>query len=128
MTEFFIPFASGPAEAEQLWQATKAFMEDPHGWTGITERRVFRLGYLHDGKHLEAEVGKPHPYAKAIDWEAFEEVGEEEEVLVILEREGGPFLVCSANRGVARGEPILVGTGEPYEVVYFDGHDDLGLE
>jgi hypothetical protein len=73
--------------------ATKKFMEAQHGWARVTDRRIFRLGDLHDGKHMEAEVGKPHPYGKAIDWEAFEEVGEEEEVLVILENEGGPFLV-----------------------------------
>ena len=70
---------------------------------------------------MEAEVGKRHPSGKAIDWEAFEEVGEEQEVLVILEVDGGPYLVCTWDRGVKRGEPILVGP-EPYEIIYFDGY------
>jgi hypothetical protein len=34
------------------------------------------------------------------------------------ENEGGPFLVCTHNRGFVRGEPILVGIDEVYKVVY----------
>ena len=41
---------------------------------------------------------------------------------MILEHVDGPFLVCTYNRGVRRGEPILVGAGEPYEIVYFAGY------
>ena len=40
----------------------------------------------------------PHPYGKEIDWEA------------------------TLHRGVKSGDPIPVGTGEPYQVVYFDGY------
>ena len=46
--------------------------------------------------------------------------------MAILEHEGGPFLVCTHNRGVTGGEPILVGLEEVHNVVYFDddGPDD----
>jgi hypothetical protein len=40
---------------------------------------------------------------------------------VILECANSLFLACSYNRGVRRGDPILVGAGEPYQVVDFDG-------
>jgi hypothetical protein len=118
---FFVPFATDPAMAEEVWNATRAFVTNTLG-PQITDHRIFRLGYVHDGKHMEAEVGEPHPYAKEIDWDAFEEVGDPEEVLVILEQDDGLFLVCTKSRGVARGEPIFVGAGEPYEVVYFEGY------
>jgi hypothetical protein len=71
---------------------------------------------------MEAEVGAPHPYAMAVDWDRLDEVGDPQEVLVILECLGGPYLVCTRDRGVQRGEPILVGAGEPYQVTYFDGY------
>jgi hypothetical protein len=95
-------------------------MEESQGWHP-TDRRIFRLGYLHDGKHEEAEVGVPHPYGKKMDWDEFEEVGDPGPTLVILEVDGGPYLVCTPNRGVLRDPPILVGGGEPYEVIYFEG-------
>jgi hypothetical protein len=76
---------------------------------------------------MEAQIGSVHDYARPVDYEAFEE-GEAEEILVILECVSGLFLACSYNRGVQRGDPVIVGAGEPYQVVYFDGFgpDDLG--
>lgn len=121
VTEFFIPRIDDADDAERVWQATLTFTRDTHGWTGVTERRIFRLGYLHDGKHMEAQVGVPHPYGFETSWE-HAPPREREPVVAILECEGGPFLVCTDNRGVVRGEPILVGGGEPYEIVYFDGY------
>jgi hypothetical protein len=119
--EFFVPAAHDSDEAERVWQATKTFMEEQHGWNRVTDRRIFRLGYLHDGKHMEAEVGVVHPYGGLVTWD--EPTGPTgEPVLVILESDPAPFLVCTANRGVLRGEPILVGGGEPYQVIYFDGY------
>lgn len=123
MPEFFIPLANTDEVAEQTWHAVKKYMEDAHGWDNITDHRIFRLDYLHDGKHMEAEVGAPHPHGMRTDWEKFEEVGNPEPVFVIFESEGGPFLVCTPNRGVIRDTPILVGGGEPYKVTYFDGYE-----
>jgi len=71
---------------------------------------------------MEAEVGKPHPYGFETSWEK-PPPAEREHVAAILECDGGPFLVCTESRGVVRGEPILVGIGEPYEFVYFDGYE-----
>jgi hypothetical protein len=69
---------------------------------------------------MEAEVGRPHPYGRALDVEAFELSKRQEEVLVILQAEDGLYLVCTENRGVLRGEPILVGSGEVYQITEFD--------
>jgi hypothetical protein len=118
--EFFVP-ARDRDYAERIWQATKTFAEEEHGWKGVTDHRIFRLDYMHDGKHMEAEIGIVHPYGGPVSWD--EPAGPSgETVLVILENDGGSFLVCTENRGVLRGEPIIVGSGEPYQVAYFDGY------
>ena len=65
-----------------------------------------RLDYRHDGKSMVAEVGKSDPF-----------IGEEP-IMVILE--SNAFLVCTPNRGVLRGMPILVGTEEIIKVTDFD--------
>ena len=123
MASFFVPNTSDSEQAERVWLATKTFIEDEHGWKGVLDVRIFRLGYMHDGEHMEAEVGKVHPYGYETSWEKSPPPPDlREPVLVILEREGGPFLVCTYGRGVKRGEPILVGSGERYEVIYFDGY------
>ena len=38
--------------------------------------------------------------------------------MAILEREGRPYLVCTLNRGVVGGEPIMAGGA--YSVTHFD--------
>lgn len=124
--DFFIPYISDRVYSEEVWAGTKKFMEDEHHWRP-TNRRIFRLDYVHDGKHELAEVGVSHPYGWLPDWEYPRDPhAEGEHVVAIFEtEEGGPYLVCTENRGVVRGEPILVGLGEVYNVTYFDTY---GLE
>jgi len=122
MPDFFIPYMDDATKAEETWEAIQSFMEDTHGWHGITAARIFRLDYMHDGKHMEAEVGVPHPYGYETSWDLPDQPEEKEWVVAILETESGPFLVCTHSRGVVRGEPILVGRGEPYQVTYFDDY------
>jgi hypothetical protein len=43
-------------------------------------------------------------------------------VVVIFEKAGGPYVVCTHNRGVVSGGPILVGLEEARKVVYFKGY------
>lgn len=122
MPEFFIPYMPDPEAQERTWAAIKSFAVEQHGWKGVTEARVFRVDYVHDGKHMEAEVGKPHPYGYETTWER-PPPRQREWVVAILEVEGGPYLVCTENRGVLRGEPILVGSSEHYRVIYFDSYE-----
>ncbi len=100
--EFFVPHASTPEEAEDVWQATRKFQTEGLGWE-ISDRRIYEIHYRHNGETLTATVGEPEPLTR-------------EEVLVILESQS--FLVCTTNRGVLRGMPVLAGI--PGRVVDFD--------
>lgn len=106
--EFFVPAANSPEQAEEVWAATRTFAMDNLGWE-VTERRIFRLTGFHDGKPIDCEVGKVEPYGGEV-------------VVAILE--SNAFLVCTANRGVLRGEPILVGTQEVGSIIDFDPPSD----
>jgi hypothetical protein len=120
---FFFPYVHDADKAEEYWHATKSFMETAYGWTGVMDRRIFRLDYVHNGRSEFAQVGESHRYGHPSTWEYvpdFDDPKAGERVEVILENEGGPFLVCTHNRGFRRGEPILVGTSEVKNVVYFD--------
>jgi hypothetical protein len=127
--EFFVPRASGDErQAEEVWQAVFRFQQDQTGWL-IEPRRIFRIDYTHDGQQMNAQVGERHPYGWAPDWDRPQGDDELERVEVILEAsDNGPYLVCTENRGVARGEPILVGATEAYKVQYFDGFGEGGVE
>jgi hypothetical protein len=77
-----------------VWLATREFL----GGFAPTEHRVFAFAYRHDSKDCLDIVGRKDRYGM-------------EEILVLLE--GSPtFLCCTANRGVLRGEPILIGKSQ----------------
>ncbi len=120
----FLPHIDDAAKAEELWHAGKAFMEG-QGWRAVTEHRIFHLDYVHNSKEMEAEVGQSHSYGHPFTWDYvpdYDDPKAGEYVIAIYENEGGPFLVCTHNRGFVRGEPILVGSGERTRVVYFEGY------
>lgn len=102
--KFFIPAAKDEKNAEDIWNATKKFAEQNLGWP-VTNRRIFSLTYEHEGKVYHSEVGKPD-----------QRIGE----LVIAILESDTYLVCTSNRGVLRGEPILVGKEEVRDIEDFD--------
>jgi hypothetical protein len=104
MPSFFVPAARDDAQAEEVWEATRKFARDQLGWE-VGERRIFRIEYTHDGQDLVAQVGEQEPR-------------QGEPVLVILE--SNAYLVCTENRGVARGAPILVGLQTVSKIVDFD--------
>lgn len=102
--KFFIPFATDDKQAENVWAATKKFAEENLQWK-ITDRRIFSIKYTHEGKSYYSEVGK-------------QDLRTGEVVIAILE--STTFLVCTPNRGVARGEPMLVGINEVESVINFE--------
>jgi hypothetical protein len=102
--EFFVPACETPEKAEEIWEATRTFAKENLGWE-IGSRRIFRVTGTHDGKSIDCQVGKIEPYGG-------------ETVIAIFE--SNAFLVCTANRGVLRGEPILVGVQEVVSVTDFD--------
>jgi hypothetical protein len=101
---FFIPHAKDKEEEIEVYTAVKKFAKENLGWS-ISDRKIFSIDYVHDGKRYRAEVGKVENL-----------IGEE--VIAILE--SNAYLICTPNRGVIRGEPILVGTESAHSVVDFD--------
>ena len=99
---FFVPHASDAAQAERVYESIRAFnlLQAPQ-WT-VTDRRIYQLDYTHNGRDYMSRVGTI-------------ETGMSEPVLAILEATHGAerlFYVCTPNRGVVRGGPILVGDAE----------------
>jgi hypothetical protein len=102
--QFFLPFAESPKQAEDTLTAITSFVESQT--SGVDPSRgIFRLKFRHNGVDEEAEVGK-----------TFEVTGEP--VVAILK--GITYLVCTPNRGVLRGFPILVGEKEVRQVEDFE--------
>lgn len=91
--KFFLPHATDANEAESVVASTIKFMAE-QGYQ-VTDRRFYSVTYTHDGQKYHDVVGKECRL-----------VGEE--VLIILDG-GGMFLACTPNRGVLRGNPVLVG-------------------
>lgn len=89
---FFLPYADD-AETESAYAAIKAFAEETTGWK-VSDRRVYRIAFVHEGKPYTAEVGKVTDYNN-------------EEVFAILV--STTYLVCTLNQGVIHSTPILVG-------------------
>ena len=91
---FFIPHANGVEQTDQVYNGIVAFhqLQNP--------ARYYSLSYRHNGLAEVARVGEPH----RINGEV---------VVAILRNQddASPYLICTANRGVLRGEPILAGGG-----------------
>jgi len=104
--KFFVPSAQDEKAAEEIYEATKKFATENCGQ--LTDRRIQSIGFRDKGRFVSAEVGKIEPIAG-------------ETVVAILEQSGtGPYLVCTPNRGVIRGMPILVGKQEISSIADFD--------
>ena len=101
--KFFIPHAKDKKQAGKVFQDIKKFLKKS-GWD-VTDRRIFSLTYLHGRKKYHSEVGKPDDRVN-------------EEVIAILE--SFIYLVCTHNRGVIRGEPVLVGKEEVKKIIDFE--------
>lgn len=104
---FFVPTFAGeattPEMAERLYERVRRSAHRQIGWQA-TERRIFRICYTQAGREQTAEVGsRDNP------------VGE---VCIAILETPGCYLLCTENRGAARGMPVLVGT--PHLIVEFD--------
>jgi hypothetical protein len=106
---FFIPNATDDVQAEQVYTATKTFVEQQTS-SPLIERRIYSVGFKHNGVDYIATVGR-----------IFERLGEE--VIAIVE--GYIFYLCTGNRGVIRGEPYLIGREEVNWIKDFDPEPPL---
>ena len=100
---FFVPYAKDSEQAQEVWTATRKFAQE-NCPNEVSENRIFSIEYRHEGSEYYTEVGQPEPRTG-------------ETVLVILK--SNPYLVCTENRGVLRGIPVLVGKNEARVVTHF---------
>ena len=84
--------ATDATQAEEVYEAIKKFVADGR----TTSARYYSIHYRHIGEEVTARVGEPDPLTG-------------ETVIAILRSDivSGPFYVCTPNRGVSRGDPIL---------------------
>ena len=103
MVKFFLPTATNETEAEDIYEAAKQFATQNCG--PVADRRIQSIRFQNKGKSVVAEVGKIEPITG-------------ETVIAILE--SSTYLVCTLNRGVIKGLPILVGKHEVTSVTDFE--------
>jgi len=92
--KFFLPAADDEKQAEQNYEFIRKFVSEQMGL--LRSKRYYAIYYKHNGKEMRARVGEAPPLT-----------GELVIAIFRTERESGPFLICTPNRGVLRGEPIL---------------------
>jgi hypothetical protein len=102
--KFFVPGAQSDDDAKNIYEATKKFATETTGWP-VTDRRIQSIRFQNKGKPVQAAVGETEPITG-------------ETVVAILE--STTFLLCTPNRGVLCGMPILVGRHEVASVTDFD--------
>ena len=95
--KFFIPHAEDKVQEDSVYEATKKFAKETTGWD-IKDRKIYYIKWRHGREDCEARVGET-------------QMRTGETVMAILES-NVTFLVCTPNRGVIRGMPILVGRKE----------------
>lgn len=113
MTDFYVPGAEGiETTDEELYESIVKFAEQSHG-ARVSDERIQGIHYREpDPKYkkdmYDIEVGDIHPIT-----------GERIEA-ILFDEPRGCYLICTPNRGVAGGMPILVGDDEVLNVEYFD--------
>lgn len=103
--KFFIFATKTDDEAKSVYDEIVKFNSQQTG-RKIIERKIFAIDYNHNSKVYRAECGKIE-----------QRTGET--VIAILQTDQ-IFFVCTPNRGVLRGEPILVGVDEVSKITDFD--------
>lgn len=102
MPKFFVPLAKSDAEAEEVYRSVVKFAEETTGWP-IEKDRIYSLAYTHNGQRYNAVVGANEP-----------RTGE----LVIAILKSTAYLICTPNRGVVEGMPILADPREAEAVLF----------
>lgn len=103
--KFFVPEVASADQAMKIYQGIRTFVRDSSG-AEISERRIQALRWRHDGQMCSAKVGGTF---------------EDQTVLAILyEPHRDLYYVCTPNRGVVRGLPMLAGGPSVIEVLDFD--------
>jgi hypothetical protein len=94
--KFFIPGADSPEQEQRVYDSIKAHLGKELGAT-FSDQRIYSLRWKNDGRDYLAEVGKPTDFNGELV------------IAILLEQQRKMFHVCTPNRGVVRGMPILAG-------------------
>jgi len=104
--EFFLP-GSTPETRDSVYAQIRAHIAQELD-ADLSARRIRSLSYTHNGKKFDAEVGE------------LESGGEGIVVAILFDQSRSLYLVCTPDRGIIRGGPILVGGHDVYAVSDFD--------
>jgi len=106
--KFFIPqpYADTQKQARHARLCMRNFARKSTG-LDTTDRKIYRIEYIHDGNHHDVRVGKP-------------EYDSGETVLAILEA-NDEYLICTPTQGGCRGKPIAMAKENTGAVQDFEG-------
>lgn len=102
--KFFIPTIE-PENAEDFLENSVIRFIETQGFKIIRDKRIYSITFKHNGKLFTDTVGKIS-------------LSNNESIFVILETEQ-MYLVCTTNRGILRGEPMITGKLD-VDVSYFE--------
>ena len=105
--KFFIPAAADPVAAERVYDAIVTFNSAQLKAT-ISPKRIYKLDFAHEGRSFTATVGEVFPRLR------------EKVVAILFDTTKECYLICTASRGVARGEPYFSGHEELRNIEYFE--------
>lgn len=97
--QFFVPAATSPEQAEEVRQAVIDFLQ-LQGYQVAADDRIYSLRYNLRGEEKVSTVGEQDP-----------RVGQVVIGIYRCSDRDGLYFVTTPDRGVARGEPILIGDG-----------------
>jgi hypothetical protein len=92
--KFFLPFAKDATAAEQNYAVIKARAERDAGRPVLPDR-YYAIDYIQNGNAIHNEVGEEDPQTREMVFAIFRVA------------DGGPFLVCTTDRGVRSGSAML---------------------
>jgi hypothetical protein len=105
--KFFIPGIDDREQEQRILEAIRINLAE-EGGSKLSNRKIFSLHYIHERKKQSAQVGM----LSSVN---------HEQVKAILDEPGRKlYNVCTNNRGVIRGTPILIGYDEVQLVFDFD--------
>jgi hypothetical protein len=104
--KFFVPATDDPVVAENVYRAVVRFNSEQMK-ASISPERIYKLDFAHEGRPFTATVGEVFPRLR------------ETVVAILFDTTKKCYLICTANRGVARGEPYLSGHEEKRNIEYF---------
>ena len=104
---FFIPHAQDQAEQESVYHSIREHVSVGNAEL-FSDRRVFELKYVHDGNSHQAKVGEDAT------------LNGEVVIAILYDETRRLYHVCTPNRGVVRGNSIMVGANSVRYVEDFD--------